>query len=471
MMKTRIAILGGGPAGVGAAYKLRQLDAAEVVLFEQNDHLGGNAGTFEKNGHVLDYGSHRLHPVTEPEVLHDIQSFLGEDLLDRPRHGRIRLRGRWVHFPLKPMDLVFHLNPGFALGAAGDMVKKTIFGKGDEGETFGSILRANLGATICDDFYFPYARKIWGLAPEEMAGIQARRRVSAGSFGKLLKKVFGQVPGFKAKMSGRFYYPRHGFGAITQAYADQAEKLGAEIALRTQVRNLEQNEGGWQIRAANEDASREEQFDQVWSTIPLTTLTKILGDQVPEDVVAARENISYRAMILVYLELETHQFTEFDAHYFPEANLLLTRLSETKNYAVRSEPKGRTVICAEVPCLVGDETWNSDDATLGKRIEADLRHCDLEVTCKIAEVWTRRLPQAYPLYPVGYEEPFEKLDAWVSKLPNFLSYGRQGLFAHDNTHHALFMAYSAAKCLRDGQFDREKWLEYREIFSHHVVED
>ncbi|MFT7620796.1 MAG: protoporphyrinogen oxidase, partial [Planctomycetota bacterium] len=189
------------------------------------------------------------------------------------------------------------------------------------------------------------------------------------------------------------------------------------------------------------------------------------------NVVQAAKDISYRAMILVYLELEDDQFTEFDAHYFPESDLLLTRLSETKNYAVRSEPKGRTVICAEVPCMVDDETWNSSDEVLGKRIEEDLKRCELTVTCNIADVWTRRLPQAYPLYPIGYEEPFETLDSWVATLPNFLSYGRQGLFAHDNTHHALFMAYSAANCLKDGVFDLEEWAKYREIFSHHVVED
>jgi hypothetical protein len=56
-------------------------------------------------------------------------------------------------------------------------------------------------------------------------------------------------------------------------------------------------------------------------------------------------------------------------------------------------------------------------------------------------------------------------------VPNLLVYGRQGLFAHDNTHHALYMAYAATDCLVDGVFDQEKWKAYREIFATHVVED
>jgi hypothetical protein len=86
-------------------------------------------------------------------------------------------------------------------------------------------------------------------------------------------------------------------------------------------------------------------------------------------------------------------------------------------------------------------------------------------------VHTRRLRQAYPIYTTGYEVPFGRLDAWVEALPRLLSYGRQGLFAHDNTHHALYMAYSAVECLENGKFDEARWQKYREIFATHVVED
>jgi hypothetical protein len=52
-----------------------------------------------------------------------------------------------------------------------------------------SVLQANLGPTMCHHFYFPYSRKLWGREPEELSGIQARKRVTAGSFTKLLKRL------------------------------------------------------------------------------------------------------------------------------------------------------------------------------------------------------------------------------------------------------------------------------------------
>ena len=472
MPEPRILILGGGPAGVGAARELARAGKAEVVLVEQHEHLGGNAGSFEAAGQRLDFGSHRLHPATDPAILEDIRGMLGEELLDRPRHGRIRLLGKWIHFPLNPVDLLLRLDKGFAVGSLRDMVVKTV-AKPDEGETFASVLRANLGPTICDEFYLPYAVKLWGRDPSELSGIQARKRVSAGSFGKLARKVLGAVPGLKKPGAGRFYYPRRGFGAITEAYAADAERHGAEIRRGTRVTALQapRNDGDtWQATLEGRSAGTFA-ADYVWSTIPVTILARAMRTAPPDEVLEASRAISYRAMVLIYLHLPVDRFTEYDAHYFPGADTRITRLSEPKNYAALEEPRGSTVLCAELPCAVDDEIWKASDAELGRLVEQDLANAGIPVPAPPQAVFTRRLKQAYPIYLEGYERPFAVLDDWVEDQPQLLSFGRQGLFAHDNTHHALFMARSAVDCLDGGAFDRAKWERYRELFRAHVVED
>ena len=170
--------------------------------------------------------------------------------------------------------------------------------------------------------------------------------------------------------------------------------------------------------------------------------------------------------------MEQAQWTEFDAHYFPEANVNLTRLSEPKNYSASPEPKNKTVLCGELPCSIGDEFWNASDEELRNTVRFSLQKCGLPIKSKILQVATKRLPFAYPIYHEGYEKSFQLQDEWADSLERVLTFGRQGLFAHDNTHHALAMAYGAVDCLNEsGDFDREKWQNYRTEFAKHVVED
>src|ERR1700730_5276699 len=59
----QVVILGAGPAGVGAAFRLSREHRAGVVVLEQQETVGGNAGSFELDGIWVAYGSHRLHPA------------------------------------------------------------------------------------------------------------------------------------------------------------------------------------------------------------------------------------------------------------------------------------------------------------------------------------------------------------------------------------------------------------------------
>ena len=194
----RIVVLGAGPAGLGAALGLARR-GIEVDVLERGALVGGNAGSFDLADIRVDYGSHRLHPATDPEIFEEIRSLLGDDLLERPRHGRIHLLGRFIHFPLRPLDMLLRMPPTFGAGVSFDIATKPFVSSSvDRPENFASVLERGLGKTICRDFYFPYARKMWGLEPEEISATQAYKRVSAGSIGKMVRRL---LPGGGATLT------------------------------------------------------------------------------------------------------------------------------------------------------------------------------------------------------------------------------------------------------------------------------
>ncbi|MHA2231477.1 MAG: FAD-dependent oxidoreductase, partial [Candidatus Hodarchaeales archaeon] len=318
MAKPHVLILGAGPAGLGAAFQLSRKGNARISVLEKHKTVGGHAASFQISGIQVDYGSHRLHPACDPKIFHDIKELLRGDLLDRPRHGRIRLENRWIHFPLKPLDLLWKMPPRFAAGTAKDLIGKTFTRNTNPGRerTFASILEQGLGRTICREFYFPYARKIWGLPPEELSPIQAQRRVSANSVGKMVSKVLSAFPVFKGAGNGRFFYPKDGFGQIAESLYHEAKSAGAKFYLNAKLISLRRN--GKRIRSvcSNQDGKPTEHFaEYVWSTIPITTLVQSFRPEPPASVLLATHNIQFRAMILVYLVLEQGRFSEYDAHY------------------------------------------------------------------------------------------------------------------------------------------------------------
>lgn len=458
-----VIILGAGPAGLGAAWQLARRGFA-VTVVERGPAVGGNAGSLTVDGQRVDFGSHRLHPSCAAEILADIRSFLGADLLDRPRHGRIHLGGRWLHFPLKPANLVLHAPPSFAAGVLRDAVWKPRSQSGDE--SFATVLAAGLGPTICEDFYFPYAVKIWGMDPQRLDAEQARRRVSAGSLTKMVRKVL--APSKK----GRFYYPRQGFGQLSEAYAFAAQQAGAELLLNTSVTGISlQGAGPAVVEVLDAKGDRALPPGLVLSTIPIPQLARMLHPAAPQSILEAGAALRYRAMILIYLTLDTPQFTEYDAHYFPAADIAITRLSEPKNYSLHG-PAARTVLCAELPCDSTDAVWKATDEDLQKLVLDSLSRAGIPYTGRVLGTTARRLGQAYPVYESGFRHHFQQLDEWVGQLEGVLTLGRQGLFAHDNTHHTLAMAYAASECIDGaGRVDRTRWQKHRRAFEEFVVED
>ena len=457
---TEIAIVGAGPAGLMAAWQAAEA-GHEVSVYEKADTVGGMSGSFTIAGQRVDFGSHRLHPSTPPHLLQALTSLLGDDIQTRQRNGRIRLYDKWVAFPLRTTDLIRHLPLKFSAGSAMDIVRRPFLNS--SGDTFEDEVRQRLGKTVSDEFYSPYAEKLWGVHPREIDGELARRRVSASSPLAILKRLIRS-----STPTGRtFLYPKNGYGQIVEALADAVVNAGGKIELECPIEHIVLENDSCTLKSPKGDKTAQ----LVWTTAPLSALPKMIEPSPSQEITQAASALRMRGMLLVYLVLGQSSFTQYDAHYFPDQKTRIARLSEPKNYRDGPDPENQTVLCAELPCWTSDAIWSATSDELGEIVRSDLINLGLpRINLLTTEV--RRLPFVYPVFETSTRSERETLLNWGNTLTRVLSFGRQGLIVPDNIHHTLAMGWDAAHSLNsNGTFNTSQWDEALRRFEGHVVED
>ena len=452
-----VVVLGGGPAGLAAAWRAAG-SGRSVLLLERAPAVGGMAASFEVAGVRVDTGSHRLHPATPAPVLSLLRGLLGDDLQTRRRNGQLRVYDRWVDFPLRPVELARTLPPSALLRIGRDAATRPV--TRPDPTSYASLLVSTLGPELYNALYGPYAEKLWGLPGRDIDAEQARRRVSTGGVWGIARTL---VRLDRSRPGRVFYYPRRGFGQIADVLAEAAAAAGAAVETGAEVTAVEPEPDGVTVSTAD---GRTVRAGHVFSTVPLPVLARLAGGPVPPT------GLAFRAMVLVYLVHTGGRWTGHDAHYLPGPQTRVTRLSEPANYrASRDDPADRSVLCAEIPCAVGDPVWTSTPDDLAELVRDGLRASGLPAV-QFGGVEVRRLPHVYPVYEIGYADRLRPLDEWVDGLDRVTTFGRLGLFAHDNSHHAMAEALDAVAALRpDGTRDPGRWAAARARFAAHVVED
>ena len=425
-----ISILGGGPAGLAVGYYARK-KGIPFTLYEASSEVGGNARTLEHGGFHFDTGAHRFHDK-DPEITRDILDLLGKEIRRVDSPSQIYYQGRFVDFPLSPLNLLVTLGVHTCAKAGLEVVVSRLRKK-PAGSDFESFAVKNYGRTLAKAFLLDYSEKLWGRSCAELSTRISGRRIKGLTLGTFLKEV---VRGKKAKtehLDGSFYYPSRGIGMIAQEIA----RFCGRENIRTHSRVTRVLHDGHRVQAIEINGTEQVEVDRVAGTLPLPLFLEQMDPLPNREILNLARSLNYRDILLVAVFLNKRQVTRNASVYFPSKDCLFTRVYEPKNRSLWMAPEGKTSLIAEIPCSAGDPVWSQSDPKL---VEA--------VCAKYVEVgWIRRpevvgsavlrMRYAYPILEVGYEEKSEKMFGALGKFQNLGLVGRSAQFQYTHIHDLL----------------------------------
>ena len=459
--KNSTLILGGGLAGLSAAHKLSEA-RTPVTVVEADRCVGGLARTVEHNGFRFDLGGHRF--VTQDKALEQfVRELLGKDFLVVPRSSKILLRNRYFDYPLKPVKTFFGFGPVTSVRILLDYFLEQIRSRivTREPVSLEDWVVMNYGRTMFNIYFRDYSEKVWGVDCQQIDQKWVEQRIQGLSLGKAIAKAL--MPKNKKQyttLADQFLYPRLGIGEIADKLADDVREQNA-IFTNTRVEVINHSNSEIEsVQVSCNNQHEEISAKHFISTIPLPVLVKLFNPGPPKDVIEAANQLRSRDLVTVTLMINQPRVTEDTWIYVPEKSIPFGRIHEPTNWSDSMAPPGKSLLVIEYFCFRGDKTWSTEDEELIARTSNSLAELGILKQADIMDGVVLRIPNAYPLFNVGYADHCQTIYRYLSTFENLYTAGRGGMFKYYNMDHTMLAGFDVARSVLQKQ---EKALEAVEL--------
>ncbi len=481
----KTVVIGAGPTGLSAAYHL----GADAILLEQNGRVGGWCRSIEDKGFTFDHAGHIMFS-NDPYVHELYRMLLGENVHWQDREAWIYSKNVYTRYPFQgalhglPPDVIQECIMG-AIEARFGSVRKNGASNGalvqksmpngsspseckaesitdccadgvlessaplakpaaseeytGEPRNFEEFIYKVWGAGIAKHFAVPYNRKLWAVPLCEMETSWLGGRVPIPDLGEMIEGALRPV----AKPMGpnaRFGYPlRGGFQALMNGFLPN---LKGELRLNTRVKSVSPSR---HTVTLNDGSTI--RYEHLISTMPLPTLLRAIGDEVPREIREAVSNLRHVSVRCVNIGVGRENLTEKHWIYYPE-DTVFHRIFVQGNASPHCNPAGGFGLTCEItyseykplPC---------DGQELIDRCIADCRKVgffnedDPILTANQVD-----MPYAYVVYDHGRASSVAAIRDWLAQRDIILA-GRYSEWEYYNSDHAFLAGKKAADKVKE----------------------
>ena len=418
MSAERIVIIGAGPTGLGAGYRLNELQHPQWTILEANDYVGGLATSFtDEAGFTYDIGGHVMfshYPYYDAVV----ERIMGDQYSELVREAWVWMENRFIPYPFQ--NNIKDLEKGTVLECLMGLIETQK--REHHPSNFREWIDAVFGEGIAKHFMVPYNFKVWSTPAELMNYVWIGERVAVTDLKKVLRNVIFDRTDVSWGPNNTFKYPLRGTGAL---WDGMAEYVKHRMRLRTRVVEVDPRQ-----RLVRTNDGGEYAYDALLSTMPLNRLVGMMPG-APTNVREAAAQLEWNSSHIVGVAVDRPANTTKNWIYFPEPEVPFYRVTYLSNYSPYITPKpDQTVFLTET---TSSKYKPEDAATIVPRVIDGLIKVGLMEESdrqRIVTTWLCSPEMEYPIPSLGRDRALGTIQPWL-RAQNIWSRGRFGAWLYE----------------------------------------
>jgi protoporphyrinogen oxidase len=442
----RIVIVGAGPAGLGAAWRLHELGHPNWSLYECTSHAGGLASSVvDAQGFTWDLGGHVLfshYPYFDAVM----NTALGDGWVEHVREAWVWMRDRWIPYPFQ--NNIWRLPTDDLIACLHGLLDLQRSPRTGAPASFREWLLQAFGTGVCDTFMFPYNRKVWAYDPSRLDVGWMGERVATVDLTRIMNNLVLRQDAVSWGPNSTFRFPLHGgTGAIWRAVATllPSDRLHFDRAVASV------DPAQHQLLMADGESIA---YDTLISSMPLDDLlTSLVG--WPE-LSAEASQLVYSSSHIIGVGLKGKTPADLKTKcwiYFPEDRVPFYRATVFSNYSPNNVP-------AATPhwSLMAEVSESAGKPVDVSRVVADvvngLASCGFIDRSNVVSTWHRRLEHGYPTPWLGRDAVVDPIQDAL-RSASILSRGRFGAWKYEvsNQDHSFMQGVEAADHVLTGSHE------------------
>lgn len=426
--RKKILIIGAGPTGLGAAFRLRELGYENFTIYEKNSYAGGLCASFRDNkGFTWDLGGHVI--FSRYKYFHKfLKNALDNELLERKRQTWIRTMDRWVPYPFQnnirylPKNIFRECLQG--LKNVNQQRKKSI--------NFEEWIINNLGEGIAKYFMLAYNLKVWAYPLNKMSVDWIKERVSSIKLKDIVTHSIIDTDQTDWGQNVLFRYPL--YGGVGEIFKKISASLSHKIKFNLELIKIDPKHK--KIYLSN---GREDTYGILINTSPIDKFLKLI-EGCSKDLLSASSELKHNSVFVVGVGINRSHRSSKCWIYCPDNKSPFFRVTYLSNYSPHNIPDNKkyySLLCESAY----SEYKKEDKSKIFEKTIQGLINSGLIDRNDIKIIVSRFLfdiDYAYPIPTLQRDGALKKIQAALENI-DIYSRGRFGSWKYEigNTDHSV----------------------------------